>query len=79
MRRGSRAVVGSAAAVMATAALVYLFDPVRGERRRRTLREQSANVASRLTNRIRVARLRRRATRQLDALDARLRDVAAHL
>lgn len=78
MRRGSRAVVWSAVGIIATAAVVHLFDPVSGQYRRRRLRKHGMNVARRLGNGVTVGQLTRYGARRFSALASRVRDAAAH-
>ena len=72
-----RALVGSAVAMVVAASLVYLFDPVSGQRRRRTLRKQSVTVARRIGNGVVVAQLTRYGARRFNWVASRLRDAVA--
>ena len=72
-----RVLVGSAVAMLVTASLVYLFDPVSGQRRRRTLRKSSVSVARRIGNGVVVAQLTRYGARRFNHLASRLRDAVA--
>lgn len=78
MSRGSRVLVWSAAGMIATAALVHLFDPVSGRHRRQMYRNQGMDVARRIGNGVIVAQLTRYGVRRANDFASRLRRAAAH-
>ena len=78
MTRGSRALMWSAAGMIATAVLVHLYDPESGEHRRRMLRRRGLNVARRLGKGAMAVEFGRYGVRRVNTLASRLRNAAAH-